>query len=109
MQVQVKVSPNVIITAEGEKQTDVFKELARLTEVFGQSKCGKCGGTNLRFVVRTLDNDFYEIQCADCKAKLTFGQHKKIPGSLFPHRKDKEDKYLPNNGWTVYVPPKTQE
>ena len=90
-----------------DSMKEVFKNLAKLDEIFGNDVCGKCGGTDIKFVVRNVDdNDYYELHCKDikCRAKLAFGQHKK-GGTIFPKRKDKEEdgKYLPNNGWTVYV------
>ena len=114
MKVQVKVSPNVIIIAEGEKQTDVFKELASMQEIFGNT-CGRCQGTDTQFVVRTVEeNDYFEVRCRNlkCKAVLSFGQTKK-GGSLFPHKtKNDEDgkkSYLPYGGWLVYNPQTKQK
>jgi len=106
------------IFAEGETQKDVFRQLSALQEVFEEQKCGVCQGEDLRFVVRTVeDNDFYELHCQtthfdinpphtarQCRAKLAFGQHKGKEGTLFPKRKDAEGKYLPNNGWSVWTP-----
>jgi hypothetical protein len=111
MQVQLKVSPNVIVSAEADKQTDIFEQLAGLQEIFGEGKCGKCGDTNLRYVVRTVDDDkFYEVRCTKCWAVLTFGVKKK-GNVLFPHRKENENgsimglkpgEKLPNQGWLIY-------
>lgn len=103
MKIKVKVSPSVIVEAEGDKQTDLFEEIAQLQEVFGQEKCGKCGGTDLRYVVREVDdNKYFELRCKNikCRASLAFGQHKK-GGSLFPKIKDGEA-YIPNNGWQIW-------
>ncbi len=89
---------NVTINAESAK--DAFKKLAEFQEIFDESACGMCGKDDLQFIVRTVDgNDYYELKCKDCFAKLAFGQHK-AGGSLFPKRKladgsfDKEHK-----GW----------
>jgi len=116
MQVQLKVAPTVIVTAESEKMTEVFEQLAQMQEIFGQDKCGKCGCTTLHFVVRQNKNDdkFYELRCTDpkCRAILRFGCNKK-GGGLFPVRKENENaslmgmkpgEYLPNNGWLKYNP-----
>lgn len=111
MQVQLKVAPQVIVTADAEKETEVFEQLASMQEVFGHGACGKCKGTNLRFVVRqNKDEDkFYELRCMDmkCRAVLAFGCHKKPAGGLFPKIKgepgaDGKPTYLPHNGWMVY-------
>lgn len=114
MQVQMKVSNNVIVTAEGEKQTEVFEELAQLQEIFGEGKCGKCGSTELRFVVRQVEDDkYYELRCTKCYATLSYGSKKKPAGNLFPHRKENDNESimggklksgdkLPNQGWLIY-------
>lgn len=119
MQVQLKVAPNVIVTAEGEKETEIFEQLASLQEVFGQAaKCGKCQCTDLRFVVRqNKDEDkFYELRCQNrnCRAVLAFGCHKKPAGGLFPKKKgepgaDGKPTYLPNDGWQTYNPQTQQK
>ena len=75
----------------------------KFQEVFEESKCGKCGSENLKFVVRTVDdNEYFELRCMDCGAKLAFGSMKK-GGGLFPKRKD-GDNWLPDNGWTKWNP-----
>lgn len=92
------------LTAEFESDTakDLFAQLASFQEVFGQTKCGKCGSDNVRFVVRTVDdNEYYELRCADCQARLSFGVMKK-GGGLFPKRKDGEGNWLPDNGWVKW-------
>jgi hypothetical protein len=91
------------VELDGDTQRDVFGNLAKFQEVF-ESSCGKCGSTNLKYVVRTVDdNEYYEIRCLDCGARLAFGCHKK-GGGLFPVRKDKEGKWLPNRGWVKWNP-----
>lgn len=110
LQVKVRVSGNVEVIAEGETQADVFENLSRMQEVFGESKCGKCGGSDLQFITRTVDdNKYFELRCKAylkeenkfCGAKLAYGQHKK-GGGLFPKRKDDEDKYKGKNGWVRF-------
>lgn len=89
------------LTAEFEcdTQRDLFEQLARFQEVFDEGACGKCGAENLKFVVRTVeDNHYYEIRCLDCGAVLQFGSHKK-GGGLFPKRKGKDGDWLPDKGW----------
>ena len=88
---------------EADTQREFFAQIARFQEVFEESKCGKCGSENLKFVVRTVDdNEYFELRCLDCGAKLAFGSMKK-GGGLFPKRKD-GDNWLPNNGWTKWNP-----
>lgn len=96
---------------EGKSQKDLFHQISAFQEVFEETKCGACGGEELRFVVRNVeDNDFYELHClnSQCRARLAFGQHKK-GDSLFPSRKDKEGKWLPKNGWTKWNPETKRE
>ena len=92
----------ISVEFDGESQKDLFGQIASFQEVFEESKCGKCGSENLKYVVRTVDeNDYYEIRCLDCGAKLQFGVMKK-GGGLFPKRKDKDGNWLPNNGWVKW-------
>jgi|TARA_Y100001937_G_scaffold92455_1_gene125200 ribosomal protein L40E len=91
---------NLTVEFECDTVKEVFNQLAIYQEVFGETKCGKCGSENLRFVVRENDgNEYYELRCLDCGARLSFGVMKK-GGGLFPKRKDAEGNWLPDNGWT---------
>lgn len=136
MQAQLKVRSNLIITVEEEAVNDLFEGLSHAQEVFEQEKCGHCGCTDLRFVVRQDDSDnkYYELHCTavKCRARLPFGLAKK-GGNLYPKKrwdslsKPKNDSdttseqtkranekahaeanygFLPNGGWYKYVPPK---
>jgi hypothetical protein len=49
------------IRAEFDADThrELFTQISKFQEVFEETKCGKCGSENLRFVVRTVDeNEF---------------------------------------------------
>jgi DNA-directed RNA polymerase subunit RPC12/RpoP len=95
-------SGRVSVEVEGDTQKDIFKQLSAFQEIFDESSCKKCSSENLRFVVRTIDeNEYYEIRCADCGARLEFGQTKK-GGMLFPRRKDKDGEWLPDGGWVKW-------
>lgn len=86
---------------EADTQRDIFEQIAKFQEVFEEDVCGKCGNERLKFIVRTVDdNQYYELRCVKCGAKLAFGSHKK-GGGLFPKRKD-GDKWLPDNGWVKW-------
>ncbi len=88
------------IEFETESQKDLFGQLSSWQEVFGEQSCGKCSSENLRFVVRENDgNQYYELRCMDCGAKLAFGVNR-TGNTLFPRRKDSEGNWLPDNGWT---------
>lgn len=96
MKVELKVSNAVTITAEGESQLDVFKNLASMQEIFGEKKCGKCHGVDLVFRVRNVKDgkkeyEYPELHCSnkDCRAKLSYGQME--GGSLFPVRYERKD------------------
>ena len=111
------------IEVEGDDQAELFKAMAQVQEVFDEVKCGLCGCTNIRQVVRKNkdEEEFYEYQCQGiidnkekgtkerCKAYLALGQNKK-GGGLFPIRaldeKGKPDratgKFGRHNGWTRY-------
>ena len=99
------------ISAEiiADTQVEIFEQLAHFQEIFDESACGKCGSENIRFQVRTVeDNLYYELRCMDCGAKLAFGTMKK-GGRLFPRRKDKEGNWLNDRGWVKWNPDTQQE
>ena len=92
------------VELEGDAQRDIFAEIAKFQEVFEEDTCGKCGSTNIKFVVRNVDENLnYELRCADCGARLSFGSMKK-GGGLFPKRKDSEGNWLPDRGWVKWNP-----
>ena len=99
MKASYKLSDKLQFEVEGEGQKEIFKEIASIQEIFGETKCGMCGSENIKFVVRVVeDNEYYELRCMDCGATLAFGQHKK-GGTLFPKRKNEKGEYMPNRGW----------
>lgn len=101
-------SGNIKVELSGDDQKAIFNEIAKFQEVFEETVCVKCGSHNVRFVVRTVDdNDYYELRCRDCGARLAFGVNKK-GGTLFPKRKDADGNWLPNNGWVKWNP-KTEQ
>ena len=86
------------VEIEAESQRELFAELNKFQEVFENDVCGKCKSEDIQYIVRTVDdNQYYELRCGSCGAKLAFGAHKK-GGGLFPKRKD-GDTWLPDNGW----------
>ena len=89
---------------EADSIREIWKQLSTFQEVFGETTCGKCGSEDLRFVVRENDgNEYYELRCLDCGAKLSFGAMKK-GGGLFPRRKDADGNWLPDRGWQKWNP-----
>ena len=99
----------ISVEIEGENQSELWAKLGDFQETFEEPCCGKCGKDNLRFVVRTVeDNNYHELRCLDCGAKLAFGVHKK-GGGLFPNRKDKDGKLKGKNGWVKWNPQTSKE
>lgn len=94
---------NLTFTLDASDEKQLFKDLAHINEIFGHTKCGKCGSEDLSFVVRSDDdgNDYYELKCNKCGAKFKFGQAKK-GGTLFPKRKDADGNWLNDGGWLKY-------
>lgn len=102
--------PRVSVIVNSESQKGLFKELAAADEVFGEKNCGMCKSENIHFKVRTVEeNDYYELTCDDCFAKLSYGQNKK-GNTIFPKRKladngkpDQEHgRYNKTAGWTKF-------
>ena len=100
---QTKNRLNVEIDADSAK--DAFKKLAEFQEVFDEDKCQLCKNNDLQFIVRTVDsNDYFELKCKSCFAKLAYSQHKS-GGSLFPKRKLASGEYdKENHGWYKLTP-----
>lgn len=91
---------------DADTQKDMFSQIASFQEVFGEEKCGKCGCTDLKYMMRTIDdNEFYELKCQSqtCGARLAYGANKK-GGGLFPKKRDENKKPIPNDGWIVWKP-----
>lgn len=100
---------NLKFEIDGEIK-DIWKQLSTVQEIFENTTCGCCKGTDVRFVHRVVDdNAYFEVVCLNqkCRAKLAMGQHKKN-GTMFPKRKDEDGKWIPNNGWTIYKPGATE-
>jgi hypothetical protein len=96
----------IMFSEEVETQADAFAFIASMQEVFGNLVCERNGKSSdsVKLRVRSGDDgNFYEMVCtrgdSECLgAKKAFGVHKK-GGGLFPKSKDKDNNYLPNNGW----------
>jgi hypothetical protein len=95
----------IVAEFDADTQRDMFSQIANFQEVFEENTCGKCGSQDLRYIVRTVnDDEYFELRCngkqkdgKDCRAKFSFGLNKK-GGGMFPKRKD-GDTWLPNGGW----------
>jgi DNA-directed RNA polymerase subunit RPC12/RpoP len=94
----------ISVEIEGDSHRELFAQINKFQEVFEEDVCGKCGHEHIKFIVRTVDdNQYYELRCANCGAKLSFGANKK-GGGLFPKRKDSEGNWLPDSGWVKWNP-----
>lgn len=98
-------SKQITFEIEADTQTALFEELASVQEVFdAEPSCGICQSPH-KFLHRISKGyDFYELVCTnpECRARFEFGQTKEPKGGLFPKRKDKDDKWKPNRGWSKY-------
>lgn len=97
------------VELEADNQKGLWAELAAFQDTFEESKCLKCNGEDLKFVVRKATDsdgeeyDYHELRCNKCGAKLAFGQSKK-GGKLFPKRKNKAGEVLGKYGWVKWNP-----
>lgn len=109
---------NLEFEIEGTDRKEIFKSIGEIQETFGQKQCGACNSPDIKYVMRTVDdNNYYELHCQKCRCKLEFGQGKGT-GSLYPQRrervKDAKGKvkrtgpFLPNNGWVKFDPNKEE-
>lgn len=118
MKVTVWVNRNVSVECEGSDDKSLFEAIAKAQshQFFADTACGKCKSENIKFQVRTVkdddgeENNFHELVCKDCYAKLAFG-HSKTGGAMYAKRletgakgkaiKGEDDKGipLPNKGW----------
>ncbi len=122
MKTHIKVTDSLSFEIEADTEDDTFKSIARVQEVFNNSTCGKCKSSNTHYMCRhdSKDNDWLEVVCKDCRAKIIFGRTKKN-GQIYPKVKwsqlsekqqeqraneeayaDKHYGYLPDNGWFLY-------
>ena len=125
MQANVRATPDLTFQVDAETEEELFKQVARVQEVFQHQSCGKCSSPNVKFVCRhdSSENDWLEVVCKDCRAKVIFRRTKK-GGQIYPKirwdqlsEKQKEQRanekayadknrgFLPQRGWFVYKPP----
>ena len=95
------------VELEANTVKDAFKELAEFQDVFDEEQCGLCKSDTIKFQVRTVDgNDYFEMRCLACGARLSFGQHK-VGDSLFPKRKKDDGTFdREHKGWYKWQPEK---
>lgn len=122
MKAHINVTDKLSFEIESDTEEETFKGIARVQEIFDNAECGKCKSYNTRYVCRqdSDENDWLEVVCKDCRAKLIFGRTKK-KGQIYPKIKwtqlsqkqqeqraneeayaEKHYGYLPDNGWFLY-------
>jgi ribosomal protein L40E len=118
----VRLTDKLAMEVSGEDEIEIFKSISRAQEIFSFNQCGKCDSTEVRFVARQDkdENDWLEIVCQKCYAKLPFGMTKKGK-KIFPklrwdnlsetQQKERSNEeapakshngFLPNSGWYNY-------
>ena len=100
MSVRVKAKVgSAVVEVEGQGVKDIIEQLTPFYEVFGEKECGKCQCQELAVEHRKHDEyNYYSLRCLGCRAQLDLGQ-KRVGGTLFPKRQDKEKNWLDNHGW----------
>jgi hypothetical protein len=126
MQIRYKVNEKMVVVVEGDTLLDTFSKLSDAQQVFSVEKCGCCGSTEIKFVLRKATSgkkefNYPEVWCEKCRARLSYGQSE--GGTIYPKTKwsqlmsdsdkeqwaeakeyaDKHAGYLPHNGWYKYV------
>ena len=115
MKATLKVDDRLTVEFDSPDAKTLFRSMADVEDTFEDSCCGACGGANIRYSIRTVeDNDFYEAKCLDCYSRLSYG-HSKDGKRTYPKRNKVDGKgraikdekgnvqYLPNKGWGKYV------
>jgi len=107
MEAQLKMlNGKILLKVQGITAAELFAQIAEAQSVFdAESKCGMCGGTDLKLSHRQPKGfDYFEIECCnqECRARFQFGQLKDEKGALFPKRRDADGNAIGNGGWTIY-------
>lgn len=94
----------LIIKGEFTTTTELFAAVGLIAEALdGDDACGKCNSPHIYPKARPAQEYvYYELVCADCGARLSFGQHKK-GGSLWAKRTNESGMYLDNRGWNNFI------
>lgn len=103
----------ITITVEGETLMEAFEQMSMSEECF--EPCPIPGASDYKLRVRTVEKDkeeytYYELSSAIFEngkykgnARLSLSQYNKPRlGWLYPQRRDKEKKNLPNRGWDLW-------
>lgn len=94
----------ITFEADLKSRAEAFEWVSKIMEIFTGEPCGLCGCKDTHPTVRHAKGyAFYEMVCEapSCGAKL--GYFKK-DDMFFASRQNKERQWLPNKGWSKYVP-----
>ena len=87
---------------------EAVQAISEYAEFFVEGECGLCKSRAVapshRVATRKETGDkfnFYEMECLDCGAKLSFGQNKDGV-RLFPKRTDEQGNEKGSQGWHQY-------
>ena len=122
---RIKANENLWFDVSADTEPELFKQIARIQEVFAVNCCGKCNNTNIKFVVRAAakKSKWLEVVCQDfknCGAKLVYSSTEDgsmiYPKIRWDHLSEtqqeqrvdekeyaeKHNGWLPNGGWFKY-------
>jgi hypothetical protein len=111
-----KPAKNVTVEFQASTDKEAWKEMASVAEMFSVSRCGNCDEDALIPIIRKNadDNEFFELKCAACGYKLSFGQNK-VGGGLYPRlryhakhpdvesKKVKKGDIMPRKGFELFT------
>ena len=120
----VKGSENLSFEVSADTEPELFKQIARVQEVFAIQCCGKCKNSNIKFSVRSAakKSKWLEVTCQDfnCRAKLVYSttedgdlvypkirwdnlsEAQKEQRSDEQEYADSHNGFLPNGGWFIF-------
>lgn len=113
MELAVRLNEKMTVKLEVNNQKELWRQLSGLEEVLSNTVCGACKSENTKFRTRTAGEgkktyEFFEMVCADCSSRLSFGCHQE-GDTLFPKRKNDDGAWLDNRGWVKYQKPSNDE
>lgn len=111
MRANIKLGGITIGTSECDNIKELFTELAKISEVFGDRECGLCRKENLVPVLRTTKDGFnyFELHCLDCTARLSFGQSRDEVSLWAKREKQDGTRDQEHKGWYIYTPDTQQQ
>lgn len=119
---RIKATDSLWFDVSADTEPELFKQIARIQEVFAVGCCGKCKNKDVKFVVRAAakKSKWLEVVCQnfkDCGAKLVYSSTEDgsmvYPKTRWDHLSDAQQEqradekeyaeghqgFLPNGGW----------